>query len=203
MSAAERDSEDTTVYKVVVNHEEQYSIWPERRDNPLGWTSVGVSGSKTDCLNYIEQVWTDMRPLSLRKAMEAAKTAPRPQPAPTPAGPPEESLPLRLSRGPQPVELTLRPERTTANLLRQVDTGYVHVRFTATRGGTELSIALEPGSAERIKSQAERGEGVVQVAGRLTLDYVPVRCIADIDLSTFAGTGRLEILTAAAGETIH
>jgi MbtH protein len=64
------ESEDTTVYKVVVNHEEQYSIWPAHRGNPLGWTDVGTSGSKAECLDYIKEVWTDMRPLSLRKKMD-------------------------------------------------------------------------------------------------------------------------------------
>jgi MbtH protein len=64
------ESDDTTIYKVVVNHEEQYSIWPAERDNPLGWRDAGKSGSKADCLAYIKEVWTDMRPLSLRKKME-------------------------------------------------------------------------------------------------------------------------------------
>ncbi|BAU05992.1 MULTISPECIES: MbtH family protein [Fischerella] len=63
------DKEDTTIYKVVVNHEEQYSIWPSDRENPLGWTNVGKSGSKQECLDYIKEVWTDMRPLSLRQKM--------------------------------------------------------------------------------------------------------------------------------------
>ena len=64
------DNEDTTLYKVVVNHEEQYSIWPADRDLPLGWSDVGKSGSKPECLSYIKEKWTDMRPLSLRKQME-------------------------------------------------------------------------------------------------------------------------------------
>jgi MbtH protein len=64
------EKEDTTIYKVVINHEEQYSIWPVDRENPLGWKDVGKSGPKTDCLSYIKEVWTDMRPLSLRKKME-------------------------------------------------------------------------------------------------------------------------------------
>lgn len=68
----ERDEqEDEAVYKVVVNQEEQYSIWPVDRDNPLGWTDAGKVGLKQDCLVYITQVWTDMRPLSLRKQMDA------------------------------------------------------------------------------------------------------------------------------------
>ncbi len=64
------EQEDTTIYKVVVNHEEQYSIWPAHRELPLGWRGVGKEGLKDECLAYIEEVWTDMRPLSLRKTME-------------------------------------------------------------------------------------------------------------------------------------
>ena len=64
------DEEDDQIYKVVINHEEQYSIWPEDRENALGWKEVGKSGPKQECLDYIEEVWTDMRPLSLRKKME-------------------------------------------------------------------------------------------------------------------------------------
>ncbi len=64
------DEEDKTIYKVVVNHEEQYSIWPDHRELPLGWNDAGKSGTKAECLEYIKEVWTDMRPLSLRKKME-------------------------------------------------------------------------------------------------------------------------------------
>ena len=67
------DREDTTIYKVGINHEEQYSIWPTHRENPLGWNDVGKRGPKDECLEYIKQVWTDMRPLSLRKKMEEAE----------------------------------------------------------------------------------------------------------------------------------
>ena len=64
------DQEDTTVHCVVVNHEEQYPIWPEYKEIPLGWRDVGKHGLKNECLEYIKEVWTDMRPLSLRKKME-------------------------------------------------------------------------------------------------------------------------------------
>ncbi|WP_336779443.1 MbtH family protein [Paenibacillus illinoisensis] len=57
-------------FKVVVNHEEQYSIWPENKPNPNGWYDTAKTGSKEECLAYIKEVWTDMRPLSLRKSME-------------------------------------------------------------------------------------------------------------------------------------
>jgi MbtH protein len=63
------DEEDNTIYKVVVNHEEQYSIWPAQRENALGWSDAGKSGLKSECLAYIKEVWTDMRPLSLLQSM--------------------------------------------------------------------------------------------------------------------------------------
>ena len=61
------DEDDKTIYKVVVNHEEQYSIWPADEPNPPGWTDVGKSGLKDECLKHIEEVWTDMTPKSLRQ----------------------------------------------------------------------------------------------------------------------------------------
>src|SRR5262245_3416004 len=69
-----QDPEDTSIYEVVVNDEEQYSIWPANREIPLGWRVVGVRGPKRECLAHIKEVWTDMRPLSLRKRMEAVVT---------------------------------------------------------------------------------------------------------------------------------
>lgn len=67
------DAEDTRTYTVVVNEEEQYSIWLADRQCPAGWREVGKSGSKADCLSYVEEVWTDMRPLSLRRQIDAAE----------------------------------------------------------------------------------------------------------------------------------
>jgi MbtH protein len=63
------ESEDIIEYQVVINDEEQYSIWPTFRQIPPGWHATGPRGSKQLCLDYIESVWTDMRPLSLRKAL--------------------------------------------------------------------------------------------------------------------------------------
>lgn len=67
--AAYNPDNDQALYKVVVNHEEQYSIWPIDRENPPGWRDAGKSGTKDECLEYIKEVWTDMRPLSLREKM--------------------------------------------------------------------------------------------------------------------------------------
>lgn len=69
----DNETEDKTIYSVVVNHEEQYSIWPTYKTIPNGWNAVGKSGTKEECLAYIKEVWTDMRPLSLRKSMDADK----------------------------------------------------------------------------------------------------------------------------------
>lgn len=63
------EEDERIIYAVVVNHEEQYSIWPEYKEIPGGWRTVGKTGLKAECLAYIKDVWTDMRPLSLRRKM--------------------------------------------------------------------------------------------------------------------------------------
>lgn len=65
---APEQEEDTATYKVMINHEEQYSLWPADRENAPAWRDAGKEGSKADCLSFIEDVWTDMRPQSLRSA---------------------------------------------------------------------------------------------------------------------------------------
>ncbi len=69
------EHEDSTIYKVVVNHEEQYSIWPAERDNAPGWRDTGRTGTRAECLAHIESVWTDMRPLSVRQRMDQPPSA--------------------------------------------------------------------------------------------------------------------------------
>jgi MbtH protein len=65
--------DEDVAHRVVVNHEEQYSIWPADLEIPAGWREVRGPRSKEDCLRYIGEVWTDMRPLSLRRAMDEPK----------------------------------------------------------------------------------------------------------------------------------
>jgi len=65
--------DDDRDYEVVRNNEDQYSIWPKDRENALGWFDEGTVGTKAECLQHIDKVWTDMRPLSLRKHMESLK----------------------------------------------------------------------------------------------------------------------------------
>lgn len=57
-------------FSVVINHEEQYAIWPVGREVPSGWKRIGKQGSKDACIAHIEEVWTDMRPMSVAKAVE-------------------------------------------------------------------------------------------------------------------------------------
>lgn len=68
------DRDDAT-FLVLVNHEEQYSIWPDYKAIPGGWRAAGFGGDKQACLDYIERTWTDMRPLSLRRFMEESARA--------------------------------------------------------------------------------------------------------------------------------
>ncbi len=196
MSLHDPDKEDTTIYRVVVNHEEQYSIWPEYKEMPLGWKDVGKSGPKPECLAYIKEVWTDMRPLSLRKQMEEAAQRRAQEPPPPPdAGRTRkkkgDDLVSRLSKGRHPVESSLRPERTARALKDRIDLGYVHIKFTETRGGTELGVRLDREATDLSRADFENQVGTVHLEGELTLDYVKVRCIADIDLQSCSGQGHL------------
>ena len=96
---AQDDREDNGVYIVVVNHEEQYSIWLPDKELPLGWKKTGFKGTKAECLNNIKEVWTDMRPLSLRKKMEAAGLTEAQTPKP-----PESVKPEPVPDTPKPAE---------------------------------------------------------------------------------------------------
>lgn len=69
-----KDDSENTTYKVVVNHEGQYSIWVTDRTNPSGWRDAAKSGSKSECLAYIQEAWTDMRPLTLQNKMDKPAT---------------------------------------------------------------------------------------------------------------------------------
>jgi len=198
MSWNDPDREDTTIYKVVLNHEEQYSIWPADRENPLGWNDAGKTGPKAECLAYIKEVWTDMRPLSLRKRMEEmAKNPPPPPPPPSNEPRPRgNELVNRLCEGDHPVEASLRPEKTVQILKERIDMGHVHIKFTDTKGGTELGVRLDRDATDLSKADFDAGKGTVHLEGTLTLNYVPVRCIADIDLTSLDGKGHLVALEA-------
>ena len=197
MALQHSEEEDKTIYKVVVNHEEQYSIWPEYKENALGWNDAGKVGTKAECLAYIKEVWTDMRPLSLRKKMEElARNPPADPPSPSPAEK-RESLVDRLSAGDHPIAVALRPEPSIKAFKEAVDGGYLRVKFTNTKGGTELGFKVDKDASDLSEANFNEGTGQARVVGGLSLDYTKVRCVANIDLQTLAGLGHLEKVEAA------
>jgi hypothetical protein len=103
----------------------------------------------------------------------------------------------KLSTGNHPVIVSLRPTRSAAAFKECLDRGYVLVKFTDTRGGTELGVKLDPDATDLSKADFVDPAGSVSLAGDLTLDYVRVRCSAEIDLATLTGTGRLQPLDPA------
>jgi|SRR5205807_304657 len=101
----------------------------------------------------------------------------------------------RLSRGDHPVEVSLRPEKTVEGFKAAIDRGYVHIRFTSTRGGTDLGFKIDESLSDLSGANFEAKTGRVKICGDLTLDYEKVRCVADLDLGTLEGTGHLELLS--------
>jgi hypothetical protein len=109
-----------------------------------------------------------------------------------------DDLVERLSERDHRVEVTLRPDRTAQALKERIDDGFVHIKFTETRGGTELGVSLDPAASDISGGEFDAGRGRITLAGSLTLNYVPVRCTASIDLATLSGTGRLHVLATTA-----
>ena len=98
----------------------------------------------------------------------------------------------RLSTGQHPVEASLRPDRTVENFKACIDRGYVHIKFTETRGGTELGVRLDSDASDTSTADFDEAKGRVHLVGNLTLNYEPVQCVADIDLETLNGEGCLK-----------
>jgi hypothetical protein len=103
-------------------------------------------------------------------------------------------LVARLATGDHPVVVSIRPEPTLKALRECIERGYVHVKFTDTRGGTELGIRLDKSRSELTGGDLNSGSGSVELVGNLTLNYERVLCRAKIDLQTLAGRGHLEVL---------
>lgn len=102
----------------------------------------------------------------------------------------------RLSVSDHPVEVSLRPERTTRALRACLERGIVHIRFTDTRGGTELGMAVDAERTDLTGGDFTNASGTITLVGHLTLDFVKVILSANIDLSTLAGRGRLQRVEA-------
>lgn len=105
-----------------------------------------------------------------------------------------DQLVERLSLGEHPIMIG-GPNPSLQELQHRIqDIGYVFIKFTDTRGGTDLGIRVDRSATKGEQADFERGQGVVHIEGTLTLNYVKVRCVADIDLATLHGTGHLVIL---------
>ena len=100
-----------------------------------------------------------------------------------------KSLVERLCEGDHPVEVALRPGGTVSDFKNAIDNNYVHIKFTDTRGGTVLGVRLDLQGCDFSKADYESATGTVHIEGGLTLDYVKVRCIGDIDLKSLEGKG--------------
>ena len=196
MTGAEHDPDQR--YKVVVNDEEQYSIWAEDKELPAGWQAEGLVGSKEACLDHIEKVWTDMRPKSLREQLASGDLESDVLPPP-PDDEPDTSLVERLSEGSHPVVVAGVGDRSEAEagerFRQRLDRGHASVLFTGTQGGTELGLRFDPGSIDRSGCDFAGRSGELALTGELNLDGVDVRCEVDISLAELAGTGRLVILS--------
>lgn len=198
------DTEESLKFIVVFNQEEQYSIWPCFKPVPSGWKEAGFSGIKEDCLAYIKEVWKDMRPLSLRKKMAEREAKMKEAEASSLAlystaqdsikkVPSISPIVSYLSQGNHPVT-TFPTNKTSLEFKESLNRNYIHLTFNDTQGNTCLGIKLDPQYTRLDGVDFEKPSGKVHVEGSLILDYVRVRCIADINLKTLEGTGHLEIL---------
>lgn len=215
----DEEKERHRIYKVVINEEEQYSIWAHELAIPAGWRFEGVYGRKEEVLNHIEKVWTDMRPLSLRRAMEEWPEA-RQFKGISPEGQkmldewkkkedewdgvdqfrkprPPNALVKKLMRR-QPIVVIRYRDRDTDKpdiklFKRAIELGLILVKFPNTKGGTELgfNVRNDEGHLDPKNIKYKEGGKVVEVSGRLKLDYTPVRGYATINLETFEGEGWL------------
>jgi uncharacterized protein YbdZ (MbtH family) len=183
----------TDHYIVVVNHEEQFSIWRDDKNKriPAGWRDVGVRGTKEECLAQIEKLWTDMRPLSVRRALESyvapqvveltgdeAETAAK-----------KDGLVERLETE-QPITFVGHPSASTTELDAQLERGRVFIRFEMT--GTELGIKLDPRCLGPARKSIANKSGKIHLVGDLTLNFNRVRFRGELDVTELRGTGRLE-----------
>ena len=94
----------------------------------------------------------------------------------------------------------MRPEKTVKLFKEAIDRNYAHIKFTKTRGGTELGLRLNHDACDFSRADFDQASGAVHLEGSLTLDYVKVICIADIDLATLEGKGHLEKVEAQTGD---
>jgi uncharacterized protein YbdZ (MbtH family) len=172
----DEQDDDPMRYVVVMNDEEQYSIWPEGRDLPLGWATDGFSGLKQACLEHINEVWQDMRPLSLRRWME---NPPDPEPMPALFDDTEPTLVERLTAGPQRITWTNRGGQDS--IAAALGRGLILLVCPDTRGPAELAVAVPPTPTP----------DPARFTGYLTLDWEDLSLTGQLDPATGEGTAVL------------
>ena len=185
-------------YRVLVNTEGQHAIVSYKKGIPAGWADVGVRGKKRACQEYVRYIWTDMRPMSLRKEMrdiqrrwknlEREHEQKLRDHKKKPNDSRDHLIPY-LSEGLHQLEPVLNPEKSAKKLQEAVEQGYIQIKFTGTRGYTGLGINLDAEACSITEGDYRKGTGKVHLEGEAQLDFVRLRCIADVDISTLKGTG--------------
>jgi uncharacterized protein YbdZ (MbtH family) len=186
--------EEDSLYHVVVNEEEQYSIWPAFKVIPKGWQPVGVCATKESCLAHIKEIWVDMRPLSLRKKIsEGAKEKTEEKIISGSKEVAHRSIVDFLTEGVHPV--SLKPTNKNGfELEDSLKRQFVHFTFADTQGKTTVGIKIDPQKTVLNSVDFEHQLGTIHMEGTFILDYVLLKCGMDIDLVTLEGEGRVEIL---------
>ena len=176
-------TQDTTTYKVVVNHENQHSLWPADRENAPGWNDAGMSGSKQDCLAYVDTHWTDLRPLSLQQAMaERAREA-------------QETV-RPLTEQPHPITLPWS-DLSALQLAQALERGFIAIAFPAAPSLPAIGIFLEPEHVNRSQADFSAATGVLHAEGTGTIYAVgKVRASIDLDIATMTGQALLTLTDA-------
>ena len=103
-----------------------------------------------------------------------------------------DELVQRLAQGDHPI--SVGRYQSLEELKQAIDRGYVLIKFTGTRGGTELGLRLDPDLSDLSAANFAQASGSAHLVGSLTLNYVKVRAIADVDLVSLNSAGRLEVL---------
>lgn len=171
------------LYEVVKNIEEQYSIWPQNKEVPSGWKKVGYSGEKDVCLKHIEQVWTDMRPLSLRKHIESMKTSSRVNNERLQTDT-ESLVDLLLNKDVHAVSLPYQPV-DMPDFLDQLRSGICYIEFNEVFSQPQIAISLT-------SENYELNANYILFKGSLTLDLIPIQCHCKFDSKNFRGTCRVK-----------
>jgi uncharacterized protein YbdZ (MbtH family) len=187
---ADETNDERTPYVVVINDDEQYSIWRRDRPLPAGWREVGFEAGRTECLAHIEQVWTDMRPLTVRRALSSAKAHVEIVEEGRRSGG-KNDLVIRLEKE-QPISLVAHPSESGEELKEQLERRRLYVRFDAT--GTELGFRLSDDAVATAMAAVHRQQEPIPLEGELVLNFERVRFVGSLHVRSLKGLGRLEIV---------